>query len=307
MGRNYRKYPDGSICHVYCKAVNGNIIFYSSRDIIFYLTLYYHLARKYGIVTRAIAIMPNHVHSNEQAPSKESFISFHRDLNREFAKEYNLEHKRTGRLFMKPFGYAPKFKGKTIRENITYIVNNPVVGGLCKDIDSYKWTLMAYRNSDHPFSEKIVLNKASFRLRRSLTRLKYYFDNGIPLNYSCQRMLFDGLSTKESAQLTDRILSMHNCLEYNRIAQYYQGDMEKAIMAISANSGTEYDINEDSEDYSKYRTMTKICLQEGLDMKQINFETMDVEQLAKLADKFLWAGVPPRLVCKFLHMEQAEK
>ena len=306
MGRSYRKYQDGNICHVYCKAVNGNIIFYSSRDIIFYLTLYYHLARRYGIVTRAIAIMPNHVHSNEQARTTESFISFHRDLNRIFTKEYNQEHKRSGRVFIKPFGYAPKYKGKTIRQNITYIVNNPVVGGLCKDIDSYRWTLMAYRNSDHPFSEKIVLNKASFRLRRSLTRLQYYYDNGIPLNYACQRVLFQGLNPKETAQLTDRIISMHNCLDYNRIAKYYNNSIENAVLAISANSGTEYDIKEDSEDYSLYRTMTKIALKEGVDLKQCNFETMDAEQLTNLADKFLCAGVPPKLVCKFLHMERTK-
>ena len=248
--------------------------------------------------------MPNHVHSNEQARTTESFISFHRDLNRIFTKEYNQEHKRSGRVFIKPFGYAPKYKGKTIRQNITYIVNNPVVGGLCKDIDSYRWTLMAYRNSDHPFSEKIVLNKASFRLRRSLTRLQYYFDNGIPLNYACQRVLFQGLNPKETAQLTDRIISMHNCLDYNRIAKYYNNSIENAVLAISANSGTEYDIKEDSEDYSLYRTMTKIALEQGVDLKRCNFEKMDVEQLARLADRFLWAGVPPRLVCKFLHMEQ---
>ena len=117
-------------------------------------------------------------------------------------------------------------------------------------------------------------------------------------------MLFQGLNTKETAQLTDRIISMHNCLDYNRIAKYYNGSIENAVLAISANSGTEYDIKEDSEDYSLYRTMTKIALKQGVDLKQCNFETMDVEQLARLADKFLWAGVPPRLVCKFLHMER---
>ena len=110
--------------------------------------------------------------------------------------------------------------------------------------------------------------------------------------------------TKETAQLTDRIISMHNCLDYNRIAKYYNGSIENAVLAISANSGTEYDIKEDSEDYSLYRTMTKIALKQGVDLKQCNFEAMDVEQLARLADKFLWAGVPPRLVCKFLHIER---
>ena len=304
MGRNYRTYRDGCTHHVYCKAVDGNIIFYSSRDCIYYITLYYHLARRYGIVTRAFGIMPNHVHSNEEAPTEESFFSFQRDLTRVFTKEYNSEHKRTGRLFIKPFGFAPKIVGKRVRDNIAYIVNNPVVGKLSKTIDSYRWNLMAYRNTDHPFSNKILLNKASYRLRRSLGRLQYYFDNGIPLNYACQRMLFDGLTSKEVAQLTDRIIYMHNFLDYGAMADYYQGSIENAVTAISANSGSEHDIPEDFDDYSVYKKMSQLAMKNGVDLKECNFETWTVDELAQLADKFSWAGFSSKQIRIFLHLKQ---
>lgn len=304
MGRNYRIYRDGCTHHVYSKAVGGNIIFYSSRDCIYYITLYYHLARRYGIVTRAFGIMPNHVHSNEEAPSEDAFFNFQRDLTRVYTKGYNSEHKRTGRLFLKPFGFAPKTVGKRVRDNLAYIVNNPVVGKLSKNIDSYRWNLMAYRNTDHPFSEKIILSKASYKFRRSLARLQYYYDNGIPLNYACQRQLFDGLSSKEAAQLTDRIIFIHNFLDYKAMAEFYQGSFENVVTAITANSGSEHDIQEDFEDYSVYKTMSQFAMKYGVDLKECNFETWTEDELAELTDRFRRAGFTPKQIRKFLHLKQ---
>ncbi len=307
MSKDYRKYLPGQAHHVYCKAVNGYIIFYSSRDCIYFLTLYYHLARRYGIITRAVSIMPNHVHSNQQAPSEESFLNFNRDLTRDFAREYNKEHKRNGRLFLKPFGFAPKTVGKKIRDNISYIVNNPVAGKLSGTIDGYRWNLMAYRNSDHPFSEKIVLRKASMGLRRSLALLQYFFDNGLPLDYARLRFLFKGLGPKETAQLTDRIISMHNFLDYDAVAEYYQGDIENAVVSISLNSGSEHDIPEDYEDYSKYKMMLQTTKASGIDLKQCNFETMPADHLVRLADIFSTAGIPIKQIRKFLHLKMEDR
>lgn len=302
MSKDYRKYRECQTHHVYSKAVDGNIIFYSIQDCIYYLTLYYHLAKRYGIKTMAISIMPNHIHSNETAPSREEFVLFHCRLASEFSRKYNAQHHRKGPLFMKSFGFAPKTVGKKVRDNIAYIVNNPVVGGLCKNIEEYRWNLMAYRNSDHPFSEKIQLNKASYRLRRSLSMLQYYFDKGIPLDYTCQGILYKGLSKKESAQLTDRIISMHNCLDFKELAGYYQGDIEKAMIAISANSGSEHDIPEDYEDYSLYKEMMRLALDLGIDLSTCNFEGLPEEELAKIIWQFNRAGFQPKHIQKFLHL-----
>lgn len=302
MGKDFRVYRDESTHHVYIKAVDGNVIFYSRQDCIFYLTLYYHLAKRYGIRTQAFSIMPNHTHSNERAPSREKFFLFHCRLASDFSRGYNARHNRSGSLFMKTFGFAPKTVGKKIRDNIAYIFNNPVVGKLTDDIEEYRWNLLAYRNSDHPFSEKIRLNKASYRLRRSISLLNYYFEHDIPLDYTCQKVLYKGLSNKESAQLTDRIVSMHNCLDYNAIAGYYQGDMEKAMLTIRANSGSEYDIQEDYEDYRSYKYMVKMTRDLGIDLETCNFEKSSEEELEFLTDKFSCAGIPSRQIRKFLHL-----
>lgn len=306
MSKDYRKYRERSAHHVYSKAVDGNIIFYSVHDCIYYLTLYYHLAKRYGIRTLAFSIMPNHIHSCEQATLQDNFVLFHCRLASEFSQKYNAQHHRKGPLFMKSFGFAPKTVGKKVRDNIAYIVNNPVVGKLCKNIEEYRWNLMAYRNSDHPYSEKICLSKASYRLRKSISMLKYYFENGIPLDYTCQEILYKGLSKKESAQLTDRIISMHNCLDFKELARYYQGDIENAMIAISANSGSEHDIPEDYEDYSLYKEMMRLALDLGIDLTTCNFECLPEEELAKIIWQFNRAGFPPKQIRKFLHLPRKE-
>ena len=246
--------------------------------------------------------MPNHIHSNEVSPSRENFILFHCRLASEFSHVYNKQHNRSGGLFAKSFGFAPKSVAKRVRDNIAYIVNNPVVGNLSKKLEDYRWNLMAYRNTDHPFSEKIIMSKASIRLRRSLSLLNYYHEKGIPLDYTCQNVLFKGLSVKESAQLRDRIIYMHNCLDYYAASQFYQGDIEKAVMTISANSGSEYDIPEDYEDYSVYKSMIKVAQEAGIDMDTCNFENCTPGKLNLLIEKFTLLGFSAKQIRKFLHL-----
>lgn len=300
----YRHYVHGGRHHVYNKGVDGNIIFYSVRDFTYYLTLFYHLARHYGISTWAFCIMPNHVHSNVSAPSYEHFTSFHRDLFSFFTREYNTEHSRKGRLFIPHFGYAPKIAAKKIRDNISYIVNNPVVGNLTRNIDGYKWDLMAYRNSDHPYSEPLTLKNASYALRMSLKKLRYYHDNSLPLTYARQGELLKGLESDEKTQLTDRIISMHNCLDYNAIAKMYGGDIRNAIIAINANSGNEHDIPEDNEDYSAYYRMMKVTYKSGIDLKTCNFENWPQEKLDNLIRLFSEMGAHNAQISKFLHLKK---
>ena len=302
MGKEYRKYREGCTHHVYCKGVDGNVIFYSKQDCIYYITLFYHLSRRYGITIRAFCIMPNHVHSNEQAPSRKDFFEFHRVLNRDFTRTYNKEHGRTGPIFMKPFGFAPKTVGKRIRENIAYIINNAKVGRLAQDIDQYKWNLMPYRNSDHPFSAELVKRKASNPLRRSLAMLKYYYDRNMPLTYDRQRVLLKKLKPDEAMQLTDYILSIHNCLDYEAIGSLYMNDVENAVTTARNNSGSEHDIPEDFEDYRIYNRMMKLALESGVDLQRCNFEGMPKKEIERLKEQFRLARFPVKQIRKFLHL-----
>ena len=95
---------------------------------------------------------------------------------------------------------------------------------------------------------------------------------------------------------------MHNFLDYIALSQFYQGDIEKAVMAISANSGSEYDMPEDFEDYSAYQLMIKMASDAGIDMETCNFEKCSPGMLTQLIEKFTLAGFSLKQIRKFLHL-----
>ena len=95
---------------------------------------------------------------------------------------------------------------------------------------------------------------------------------------------------------------MHNCLDYKAIARYYQGDIEKAVITISANSGSEHDIQEDYEDYRAYNDMIRLARDCGVDMATCNFEVWSKEDLDKIIWRFNRAGFQPKQIRKFLHL-----
>ena len=89
--------------------MNGNVVFYTTADCICYVTLYSVLSAKYGIRTYSFSLMPNHIHSLQEAQTKKTFVSFNYEMSKEFAKRYNAWHKREGPLFESP----PVFRNGT--------------------------------------------------------------------------------------------------------------------------------------------------------------------------------------------------
>jgi len=102
--------------------------------------------------------------------------------------------------------------------------------------------------------------------------------------------------------MTDKIISMHNFIDYNAVGQLYKGGIETAVKVISANSGSEHDIPEDYEDYKAYPKMMKLAVELGINLRSCNFETLQPEDKAILAERFSYAGFPAKQIRKFLHM-----
>lgn len=294
-------FRDNCPLHVFSKTKDGYITFYSARDCLFYLTLYSVLSVKYKIKVSSFCIMPNHIHSQEMSDSEKLFIKFHGELNSTFAREYNKRHRRGGPLFLKPFGYAAKPVGKKIRENISYIANNPVVGGLCPDPLAYRWSLLSYYDNPSPFSSKIHIDKASAGMRKALKMCDYYIERKLPLDYTRQELLFSALCKSERNQLIDYIISKYNCIDYQIISSYFGGGFENALLAIRANSGSEYDIPEDYDDYSIYSKMVGIVHGLGYDMSTFCPETLTENERVKLISYLSATGGKQRQIMKFLH------
>lgn len=239
-----RIFKEGYPCHVYSKGYGGMMVFYSIADCLFYITLYSCLSRKYHIRTNAFSLMPNHTHSQQVVVSRQVFTAFNQELLSLFTRGYSIQHGRSGELFQKPFGSAPKIGGKSIKNNLSYINNNGAAGKLSKGVLDYRWNLMAYYDTDYPFSEKIVFNQASKRMRWAMRYVIELHGKNRPLDYRIQAMLFKGLNAKERKQLIEFIVVQYNFLDYSAITKHF-GSFERALIAMDANTGSEYDIIEE--------------------------------------------------------------
>ena len=278
------------------------MVFYSIADCLFYITLYSCLSRKYHIRTNAFSLMPNHTHSQQVVVSRQVFTAFNQELLSLFTRGYNIQHGRSGELFQKPFGSAPKIGGKSIKNNLSYINNNGAAGKLSKGVLDYRWNLMAYYDTDYPFSEKIVLNQASKRMRWAMRYVLELHGKNKPLDYRIQAMLFKGLNAKERKQLIDFIVVQYNFLDYSAITKHF-GSFERALIAMDANTGSEYDIIEEWEDYSVFRTMTETVSKAGFNMETINFRSMERNSLHRIIRLLRRVTRDKKIIRQFLHLD----
>ena len=298
-----RIYKEGVPQHVYYRGKDTGIIFYCQQDCIYFITLYTCLAEGYGITTTAFSLMPNHAHAQQSASQRNTFSAFNQHFASVFARVYNRQHRRTGGLFDRPFGSYPKSTGKLIKSNLSYICNNGAEGKLSKGILDYRWSLMAYYGSRHPFSEKVRKEKSSKKLRDAMRLVTYYRKSRKPLDYCIQDMLFEDLDKKEKAQMVDFILSEYNPIEYEGLKVSF-GSFDKAMAGMEANSGSEHDIPEDWDDYSVYNKLNSMVLKRGYDLKVINFENTDKEELMELRKNLKRSTkATEKQLDKYLHMD----
>ena len=302
MKRLFKKgYPN----HVYCKGIDGNTVFYSIADCLYYITLYSCLSRRYRIRTNAFSLMPNHTHSQQEADDKRCFCNYNQELQSKFTIGYNNQHGRNGELFEKPFGSVPKIGEKYIKNNLSYINNNGAAGRLSEGVMDYRWNLMAYHDTDHPFSEKIVLNRASQHMRQAMKFIARLRKENKPLDYKIQDILFKGLNGKEARQLIDFIIVRYNFLDYRSVIQYF-GSFENALLAMDANTGSEHDLKEEWEDYSEYRAMTEVCQRSGYRMEDINFKLLEKDDLLNLVLILSSISKDKKKILRFLHLKGSQ-
>lgn len=239
--RTRPKINQGVYQHIYQRSFDGADIFTNSLDALFFITVF----KKYSVIhkvnTIAFCLMDNHIHALCRSDNPSSLSSFIRDYSSVFVGGYNKFHNRRGRLFQTPFGSAPKKWGKKLRTCITYINNNPVEAGKETYMEQYIWNLFAYSLSSSPFSDKIVLKRASCRLRRSLSEVSAYaktFQILFPRHLQC---LMDKLSKEEKEQLRDYILKTYTPVDYSKIISIF-GSIDQAVLAMHSFMGNEYDI-----------------------------------------------------------------
>ncbi len=268
-----RRFRKGAVHHIYQRTVNGYVINHTRRDYLVFLTLFFTIKEKYRVRILGVCPMVDHYHIVLEADTKEEMSAFNQEFTSKLVKEYNRSLGRTtGRLFPHRFGCAPKREEKDARSAIAYSYNNAPERHLCERAIEYQWNMLAYATSDHPFSKPIDPKQISPAMRKSMARVNAFHRSETALGYAVLGSLFKDLTREENLQLTDYILHTYCNVDFDRAISFY-GSLEKMILAIDSNTGSEHDIQEEKVGYSDavYAQMFKFIKKKTgvTDMKEI--------------------------------------
>ena len=313
--RRRRFYPNVPN-HVCRRPKRKSALFYCLEDCLVFFTVFCVNTRRFGIRILGLTLMYDHIHETVQTEEKATFSAFHRRVATDFSREFHSDlygsaglRPPGNSLFEIPFLSAPKFGEKNIRTNLAYLYNNPVERHIKERAIEWRWNFLAYSQSDHPFSEKYVAREASSKMRRSVAEVKGSHDRNEFLRYAQLKRLFKGLVNKERAQLIDIIITTYNVIDYSCLKKYF-GSIEKAILAIDSNTGSEYEIKEERYNTpdTAYGEMIRLVEKQRIVARAKDVILLPIKERKQLkqllmhqtsADewqvcKFLWLDLPPR-------------
>ena len=285
--------------HVYIKGVHGWGLFYRMEDCLMFYTLFSTLAREMRLRIIAFCLMFNHIHFLVEGISQKELTRFMKRLSTLFSLNYNQGYGRSGQVLHKSYGKAAKRSMKKLMGCIAYIFNNPVAGKMCRRAWNHRWTLLAYYQNPHPYSERLIKRNCRFRMRRALKVVDIHIKQREYLNHATLTRIFDGLTSNEKAQLTDYIVFKYNFLNYSRLSEIYES-FDKMLVAVDSNAGAEHDMEDDCGDHSVYQKM--IAAMNAMGYKGKNIETLRSADRDKLTRHLLGVVRSPRAQFrKFMH------
>lgn len=307
MKHSGKVYVRGSLGHVYQRSVSGFVIFYTIEDYLMFFMIFCSLARKHHVRILGLCLMVDHIHFLVQADCLESISKFVQEYSIAFVRAYNKEYGFHGSLLRSSFGISSKVGDKKKRTAIAYLYNNPVEKKLCRKCEEYRWNFLAYANSDHPFSEKLILSKASAGLRRAIRFVRLMSRSGRVVVRQQLNKMFSALSIKEKNQLADFIIRTYSCIQYEKSISYY-GSYPQMVQAINSNTGSEYDLKEDFNPYSDrafIRMANKVVGSAGKEGLKHLLHSSTEEKLSVLRSFINELAVAPLQAVKFLRLKGA--
>lgn len=300
-----RRFLEDEVHHIYQRTINRFNIFYDLEDYLVYYTIFSIAARQYEVTILGLCLMFDHIHMLIKSDARVRMSEFVRQVTCMFAREQNNEVGRKGSLFQARFGSAPKKGLKLLRTAIAYLFNNPVEKRLCSRAEEYRWNFLAYALSPHPFSDPLILGRASLSLKRAVKEVDLAESEDRHLRYVQLKRLLSKLDKREKMQLVDHIISIYKPFDYEEVIACY-GSYEDMLTAINSNTGSEYDIKEDRYRFSdmEYVRMAEILYTtEGIkELRKVTCLEMDQKmRLAELLSRRLSCGNLP--IGKFLHID----
>lgn len=170
--RSYKRCQRGFF-HVWVRGSNRYNVFYSDNDFIEFLKCCQSSALKHKTVITAILLMDNHVHMQLYTNCLNKFMN---SLLISFCQRYNRGWSLRGHVFESPFSSSPIYSLDVLEGNMLYILNNPVMAGMCQSVRDYKWSSFHFMSSPvrNPMANYIFVDKSFMKFffhdKRSLIR-----------------------------------------------------------------------------------------------------------------------------------------
>ncbi len=304
MMKQKRFFP-GIPTHNYQKGHNGNLLFYTVRDRLVYFTLFCSEARQSGVKVLSLNLMFTHTHSLIEVTSRSDLSRFNLKVEMKYALEFNRQSGHRGPVFLKTYGWAQKRNSAKVRSCLAYIGNNHVEKKLCRHGMEERWSLLAYAFSTHPFSDPLVIRRASAKMKKAVKLVKDAHRRGQYLNYTLLDKVFDGLDGREQKQLIDFIIVTYSVIDYDEAARYF-GSKEKMIAAFDTTTGSEYEISENDEPEPDiaYKEMLLELKKAGFDLARKDFLDLPSRERGRLVSTLLRkTSASQRQVSKLLRLE----
>lgn len=291
--------------HVYQRSVKGFNLFYDLEDFIVFYTIVSVLSKVYGVVLMEMCMMVDHVHLLLLSEALDDISAFVRHYTSVFVMESNQDIGRSGPLFHKSFGSAPKKGSKKIRSAIVYVGNNPVEKKLCARAEEYRWNFLAYLNNDFPFSKPIPYEKRSRSLQRAMKEVNSMIASNRYLAYTQVRRLFGSLCENDRNFLTDYIITRYYPLDKQSLLSFYDG-ADEMFHAMRSSAGSDFDIKEVyySGSDNVYRDMIDVVRRDCQVVPVRSVVVLPLEQKLAVAQMLQKkTNASKTQLAKFLHIE----
>ena len=300
-----RKFYSKGFQHIFQISVDRGIIFYTDEDCLVFFTILCCLAVKYRVRIVAVCIMKNHFHILGHFGSEENMELFLNALCSVYARKYNGRYFRSGQLFKKSFGSAPKYGEEDIYDCIIYIYNNPIPKKARESAIEYRWNFLAYMDSKSPFSKQADHSSVSDELRSRFSFVERIHSSGQYIDYDVLDTLRAGLSTEQYLQLLDHIIVVYNIIDYSLLTSKWETRRAVSDM-LRLVKGSEYSTDEDGsrEDYRNYERMNEIVCEAGFDLSRFRFDSKnaDMRQIERLRRKAKFLANPSTIeLDKYFH------
>lgn len=306
MRRRISEINSGATQHIYQRAKDQGIIFYSVEDRLVYYTIASVKAKRYNVVVSSAAIMFTHIHQGVQAGSIKVLRKYLHDTNTTFARLYNHHYAREGRLFERFPGHSQKNTSKDQRSNLIYVYNNHVEKKLCEKAAQERWSFLAYATSTHPFSTELNIKKASKELRKAVRLVDRRVLKRNGLEYKDLDKILPNLDSVEYEQFIDYTISCYAWIDFNAAISMF-GSFEAMETAINSTTGGEYTIKEEYSPLSDkaYCELISLAEEHKCIDKIFKMTPSAKEQFARIA--FRTTSTTMYHLRKFLHVPNPTK